>query len=34
MVKGDSRLGSGRDERAKNDIPSTATTDASPIVVY
>jgi hypothetical protein len=34
MVKGDSRPGSGRDERAKNDNPSTATTDASPIVVY
>jgi hypothetical protein len=32
MVKGDGRPGSGRDERAKNDNPSTATTDASPIV--
>ena len=32
MVKGDGRPGRGRDERAKNDDPSTATTDASPIV--
>ena len=32
MVKGNSRPGRGRDERAKNDDPSTATTDASPIV--
>jgi hypothetical protein len=32
MVKGDGRPGRGRDERAENDDPSTATTDASPIV--
>jgi hypothetical protein len=32
MVKGDGRPGRGRDESAENDDPSTATTDASPIV--
>jgi hypothetical protein len=32
MVKGDGHPGRGRDERAKNDDPSTKTTDASPIV--